>query len=676
LIRILGHAASVVALLLVLGGAPLAFVAGARRDARLGRLAGRLTYAVWALVVLSAVAMIYALVTHDFSVSYVAHVGSRSTPLFFTIISLWSALEGSILLWAFILISYTVAVAIWARREANEGQLAWYTLGVLFCVNAFFLLLIAWPANPFRLMSPVPADGPGPNALLQNNSFMAVHPPLLYTGYAGMAVPFAMAMAALIAGRLERSWTNSLRRWTLIPWSFLTLGITAGMWWSYEVLGWGGYWAWDPVENASFMPWLTATAFLHSLMVHERRGMLKVWTLVLIVSTFLLTILGTFLTRSGVVASVHAFTASLIGPIFLIFLGLVLLASLALLGWRGDLMKTEGNLDSLVSRETAFMFNNLLFGTFTFVVLLGTLFPLIAEAASGAKVSVGAPFFNRMTMPLALALVFLAGVGPALPWGSGTVRGMLRKMSWPIAAALIGGAVAVALGLHPALAVATFSFVVLALALLVGEFVLPTRARHASGESIPRAFSAVVLSNRRRYGGYIVHAGVLTAVLGVAVSTPMKHDKEWTLKPGQTAQFGRYDIRLDSVNVLQEPQRDGVISTLTVNRDGKYFDTMLPRLNFYRTAMEPIGSPAVNWSVKEDLYLVLLAFAEDGSTATIHAIATPYVTLIWIGGIIMGLGGFFAFWPKKKRIERAVPVRARAPAPAGSRTGRARSGRR
>ena len=340
---------------------------------------------------------------------------------------------------------YTALLALWSRRRSSAGAgvdpYLPYALGTVLCVNIFFLLLISWPANPFRALSPIPPDGPGPNALLQNSPFMGVHPPLLYTGYVGMSVPFALATGALLAGRLNPDWPKVIRRWTMIPWTFLSLGIVAGAWWSYEVLGWGGYWAWDPVENASFMPWLTATAFLHSVMVQERRGMLKTWTITLIVSTFLLTVLGTFLTRSGVLASVHAFTQSPIGPFFLTFLGLVLLGSLTLLAWRSDALSSEGRFDAALSRESAFMVNNLLFASFAFVVLLGTMFPLIAEAARGVKVSVGGPYFSQMSVPIALLLIFLAGVGPALPWRKGSLELLRGKFRWPTIVAVATGIV-------------------------------------------------------------------------------------------------------------------------------------------------------------------------------------------------------------------------------------------
>jgi cytochrome c-type biogenesis protein CcmF len=645
---VVGHVATLSALLLAVFGAVAAFLGGRRRDIRYVAAAQRAGVGIFALVALAFVTMEHALITHDFSVSYVAQVGSRATPLFYTIISLWSALEGSILLWALILSVYTALLALWSRRQNDpevDPQLP-YALGTMFFVNIFFLLLISWPANPFRPMSPIPPDGPGPNALLQNSPFMGVHPPLLYTGYVGMSVPFALAVGALLAGRLKPDWPKVIRRWTMVPWTFLSLGIVAGAWWSYEVLGWGGYWAWDPVENASFMPWLTATAFLHSVMVQERRGMLKTWTITLIVSTFLLTVLGTFLTRSGVLASVHAFTQSPIGPFFLVFLGLVLLGSLTLLAWRSDVLSSEGRFDAALSRESAFMVNNLLFASFAFVVLLGTMFPLIAEAARGVKVSVGGPYFNQMSVPIALLLIFLAGVGPALPWRKGSLELLRGKFLWPTIAAVAAGIVLAVLGVRAPLAWLAFVLAVFSAGLLVAEFVGPTRARHGTtGESWGVALWRVCTSNRRRYGGYVVHAGVLVLAVGVASSATFRREQEWTLERGGVEQFGRYQVHLDSVWAVHESNRDGVIAATTVTVGGNVLTRLYPRLNYYRSAMEPIGTPAVRASLREDIYVVLLAYTADGTHATIKAIAIPLVAWIWLGGGIVGLGALFALWP-------------------------------
>ena len=653
----LGHVATLLALLCAVAGAVVAFLGGRSGGERFVGTSRRVAYVMLAFVAAAFLTMEYALVTHDFSVKYVAQVGSRETPLFYTVISLWSALQGSILLWCLILAVYTALLARSMAKSGASGRDVAFSFGTLFIVNVFFLVLISFPANPFGTLNPAPANGPGPNPLLQNHAFMGIHPPLLYTGYVGMAVPFSLGFGSLLAGRLDPEWPRRIRKWTIVPWAFLTLGIVAGSWWSYEVLGWGGYWAWDPVENASFMPWLTATAFLHSVMVQERRGMLKMWTLTLIIATFLLTLLGTFLTRSGVLASVHAFTEGLIGPFFLGFLGLVLLSSLVLLAWRGEALRSTGSLDSALSRETAFLANNLLFAGFAFTVLLGTMFPLISEAVRGVKVSVGAPYFNQMSVPIALGLVFLVGVGPALPWRKGSPELLGKKFLWPGVAAAVAGVLLLLFGVNKPLVWLTIVMAVFAIGLLVGEVLGPAVIRRARGEGALRAIAGVALSNRRRYGGYIVHAGVLLIAVGVAVSSLYRREGEWTIKLHDAATMGPYAIQFDSLWAKSEPQRDAVIAGVTAFRKGSQVGRYYPRLNYYPTQREPIATPAVREGVREDLYLVLMAYDEKGQHATIKAIVSPLVGWIWYGGIVMGLGVIFALLPRRRRpLEDAAPA--------------------
>lgn len=637
----LGYVAVGAALLLSLVGAVVAFLAVRAASPNLARFARRAAYGVFALASLANLTMVYALLTHDFSVGYVAQVGSRATPVFYTVISLWSSLEGSILFWGWIVAGYTAAVVYVYRARYRELMPA--VTGTLLVVNAFFWLLLAWPANPFTPVFPVPADGPGPNALLQNNPFMGLHPPLLYFGYVGMAVPFAFGIAALVTGRVEGSWIRAVRRWMMAPWIFLSCGIVAGAWWSYEVLGWGGYWAWDPVENASFLPWLTATAFLHSAMVQERRQTLKMWNILLVIGTFVLTLFGTFLTRSGILASVHAFTEGLIGPFFLGFIALVLVGSLALIAWRSDKLRSEPTLDSLASRETAFLVQNLLFVAFTFTVLLGTMYPLIAEAFRGVKVSVGAPYFNQMSVPIALALVFLLGVGPALPWRRGSPDLLSRKFIGPAALAAVFGIASWVFGLRQFMTWATLVLSVMAVGLIAGEFWRPAVARRrAHAEGIFRALGNVTFKNRRRYGGYVVHLGIVVMAVGIALSSTYRNEVEMTLSPGETAVFAGYTIRLDSVYAGREPQRDFVEAAFSVEGVGRSTTVMRPRLNYYPTSDQPIGTPRVRTRPTEDLYFSLVAYAQDGSTATVHVIVNPMVVWIWIGGGIVALGGLFA----------------------------------
>ena len=598
--------------------------------------------------------MVYGLVSHDFSISYVAQVGSRSTPLFFTIISLWGALEGSILFWAWVL-SLWAALVVWRNRDV-PGRLIPYTGVALLGISAFFLILLVGPANPFGLVTPVPSDGPGPNPLLQNHVLMAVHPPLLYLGYVGMSVPFAFAIAALVAGEAGNdTWLRLTRRWTLLAWGFLSAAIIAGMWWSYEVLGWGGYWAWDPVENASFLPWLTATAFLHSVMVQERRGMLRLWNVNLIVSTYALTILGTFLTRSGVLSSVHAFTTGTIGYYFLAFIAVVLIVSLVLVAGHSEELRGEGRLDAPIARETVFLLNNLFLTAFMFTVLLGTLFPLVAEAVRGVKVSVGEPFYNRMTLPLCAALLFLMGVGPALPWRRSDLAQARAKLMMPGIVALIVAVLSAIMLTRNTYAVAAFAFATFAIVCNVREYWLGAAARRrAHGEAPATALVNLIAANRRRYGGYLAHIGVVAVALGVAASSAFRKEHDATLKRGETMSVAGFELQLDSLWGREEPQRAVIGANMRVMRDGREVGRLTPRMNFYRTQDQPVPTPAVRSRPWGDLYLNLMAFEQDGSSATIRAITEPLVPWIWIGGGIICLGALVALsGPARKR----APVR-------------------
>jgi cytochrome c-type biogenesis protein CcmF len=658
--RLLGAGSLIIALGAAIFGA-FALLLGARQKRtdllRSGELA---LYAMWGLVTVATLSMVYALVAHDFSVKYVAMVGSRATPIFYTVISLWGALEGSILFWIFVLASLSALVVY--QNRGREGLLVPYAGGVLMLVSTFFLILLVGPANPFGLVSPVPPDGPGPNPLLQNHPLMAVHPPLLYLGYVGMTVPFAFGVGAVLSGDIDNdSWIRLTRRWTLLAWMFLSAAIVAGMWWSYEVLGWGGYWAWDPVENASFIPWLTATAFLHSVMVQERRGLLKLWNLNLIVATFALTILGTFLTRSGVLSSVHAFSEGPIGKYFLVFIALVLISSFALVAGNSERLRPTGSLDNAVSRESVFLLNNLFLTAFTITVLVGTLFPLVAEAIRGVKVSVGEPFYNRMTLPMCAALLFLMGVGPALPWRVASPEVLRRQLVPPAIAAVVGLVVSLVVGVRSPYALAVFAFGSFALIANVREFIDGIVARRrAHGEVPPMALARLVGGNRRRYGGYIAHIGILTVTLGIGASATFRTEREATLRKGESMQIGPFTLRLDEVYSREEPQRAVLAAGVTILRGGKEVGRMEPRMNFYPTSDQPVPTPAVRSRPGGDLYLNLQAFAQDGSNATIRAIQEPLVPWIWAGGMIVVLGAVVSLGGARRELATA-PSRARVP---------------
>ena len=610
--------------------------------------------------------MVYALVTHDFSVHYVSMVGSRATPLVYTVVSLWSALEGSILFWGAILAVYVFGFARAHRHDPPTNPLL--ALGTMLAVGVFFSFLIAGPANPFGRVSPVPPDGPGPNPLLQNHILMVVHPPMLYLGYVGMVVPFGIAVAALLRGQLGDAWMATLRRWTLLPWTFLSVGIVLGAWWAYAVLGWGGYWAWDPVENASFLPWLTATAFLHSAMVQERRHTLKLWTVSLSLASFLLTILGTFMTRSGVFNSVHSFTQSEIGPTFLVFLGAVLVVSIVLIAVRGPLLVPEGNLGGVASRETSILLNNLVFAALTFTVLLGTVFPLVREAFSGVRISVGAPYFNRMAVPLGIAILFLMGVGPSLPWGRASPETVKRQFLVPAAVGVAVVIVCLAAGLTGGLALLTFGLAGFAATVTLREMALPVRVRmREQGEPLLQALYRSATRARRRFGGYVVHLGVVMVFVAVAASQSYVVHTTATLKPGERFQLGPYSVQLVGLRNGTEPHRRWIAAELQVTDGRGRPHPLAPRMNFYERSTDPIGSPAIRSAAFQDLYLTLLAFDQSPPSASFNAWIFPMVGWIWWSLPLFVFGALFAAWPERRRVRTGaadrLPVSKEAPSP-------------
>ena len=684
----LGHLIILLALAVAVGGSLVSFAAGRRSNPFLLSWGRRAAFAVLALVAAATGLMLIALVTHDFSVKYVADVGSRETPLYYTVISLWAALEGSILFWAFLLSLYTSVFLVIYRSRFLELQP--YITGVLLVISGFFLFVIAGPGNPFASVSPIPADGPGPNPLLQNHPMMGLHPPLLYLGYVGLSVPYAIAMASLLVGTPSAAVLQLIRRWALLPWVFLSLGIVAGMWWSYAVLGWGGYWSWDPVENASVMPWLVTTAFLHSLQVQERRQMLKTWTMLLIISAFLLSILGTFFTRSGVLSSVHSFTQSAIGPVFLAFLAGALLVSLGLLFARSKELGAPGALEAVVCRETAFLFNNLLLVAVTLTILLGTVFPLLAEAVQGSQLSVGAPYFNHINVPIGFALLFLMGVGPALPWGAARLEELQYRLLGPVTVGAVAILLLLALGVRGVGALVTFGAAAFVLAVTLGRVLADVRARRRSTrEGWTAATGRLLGANPRRYGGYLVHIGVLLAVIGIAASQTYQIRGAATLKPGQSMSVDGYTIVYRGFRPRLEPNRVVLAAAVSASRSGQDLGTFLPSQNIFPNLQTPVVTPAVReepWDLTygvllgrnplpdlaqllhgrnpfEDLYLVLEAIDVQNANqhnpnraVTLQVLVNPMVGFIWLGGFVVGLGGCFALLPVRRRRRAAAPV--------------------
>ena len=644
---IIGHTSILLALLLALGGIVISII---------GSRAGHERYVGWAraailgqffFVTLAALALIYGLVTTDFSIRYVASNTTRATPIYYRITGLWGALEGSLMLWEWILVIFSGIVA-WVYRDRHREMMPW-VLMIFSITSAFFLIVVGFVSNPFETIFPIPLDGRGLNPLLEDANMMS-HPPMLYTGFVGLTVPYAFAMAALIVGKLDEAWIVTTRRWTIIAWFFLTVGNLIGAWWSYHVLGWGGYWAWDPVENAAFMPWLPATAFLHSVQVQERRRMLKVWNLSLIIIAFSLTIFGTFLTRSGILSSIHAFSSGPVGIVFLIFLSFVLLSSFGLLAYRSDRLKGQPELDSMVSRESAFLLNNIVLVSALFTIFLGTIFPLLSEAVAGVQVSVGGPYFNSVTVPLFLLLVFLMGVGPIIAWRKASWDNLKRNFLWPSAASLL-----FALGLFvwkvrefmPLLGFTLLSFVVLTILYDTG---LALRARRRiAGEGIVGGLVTLARRNQRRYGGLVVHLGVVLIFMGIAGSMTYSVEREATLGLNEQMSVGNYLVRFEGLHGAQQPTHFRVEADFRVFRGTHELGILSPALKFFPTQQSPVGRAVHRSTLTEDIYLILSGFSEvDKNQATLKVLVRPLVVWMWIGGVVILLGTLLAILPLGK----------------------------
>jgi cytochrome c-type biogenesis protein CcmF len=599
------------------------------------------------LVTIASSTLIYALVTTDFSIKYVVFNTTRATPFYYRVTGLWGALEGSLLLWEWILIIFSGLVA-WIYKDRHHELMPW-VLMIFSIVSAFFLAVIAFTSNPFENVFPVPLDGRGLNPLLEDAN-MLTHPPLLYTGFVGLTVPYAFAMAALIVGRLDEAWIITTRRWTIIAWFFLTMGNLVGAWWSYHVLGWGGYWAWDPVENAAFMPWLPATAFLHSVQVQERRGMLKVWNLSLIIIAFSLTIFGTFLTRSGILSSIHAFSSGPVGMIFLSFLAFILLASFGLLVWRSDHLRGQPELDSLVSRESAFLLNNVVLVSALFTIFLGTIFPLISAAVVGVQVSVGAPYFNSVTVPLFLLLVFLMGVGPMIAWRKASWDNLRRNFLWPMVASFLVAMVLFVWSVRDFLPLLGFTLMAFTVFSILFDTALAVRARHRiAGEGIARALITLARRNQRRYGGLIVHLGVVLIFLGIAGSMSYSQEREATLRVGEGLSVGRYYVQFEGLSGSKQPTHTRVEGAFKVFNEGHEIGVLSPALKFFPTQQSPVGRAVFRSTLTDDLYLILSGFSElEQNQATLKVLVRPLLVWMWLGAFVIMLGTIVAVLPHRR----------------------------
>ncbi len=663
----IGYFVLVMTFVLALYGAAAAAYGALRQRPALvesGRHAMLLTFP---LITISALSIIALLVTGHYEVEYVASVTSNSMPVYLRVTALWGGQAGSLVFWSWLMSAFASAVGL--RKWSRDRDLLPWVVVVTMVTLAFFLSMVIFFENPFArlwltnagqqmtaMFQPsgtvalVPSDGQGLNPLLRHPG-MVIHPPMLYLGFVSFVVPYAFAIGALVTGRSDDRWIRVTRRWILVAWLFLSLGLILGGRWAYDVLGWGGYWGWDPVEIAAFMPWLSGTALLHSVMIQEKRGMLKHWNMVLIILTYALVIFGTFLTRSGVLSSVHAFAQSAIGPMFFAFIGLTFVVSLSLLIRRWDALKGENHLNSMLSREALFLLNNLLFVGILVVCFWGVIFPLISELFTGQKVTVGPPFYERATGPLWAGLLLLMGIAPLSAWGSASLKALGRAIWLPTAASLLLPAVLFLRGTVTQWA-ALLGFWLAAFVGLVTlyEFWRGALARHRrSGESLPVALWRLAGRNRRRYGGYVIHLGVVLMAFGIIGIEMFQTQTQGTLSPGQQLTLGRYVVTYDSLAQWDSPDgRNITRAEVTVYRDGRYLSTLAPRRDYYYAAQQPMTIPGVRSSPEDDLYIILVGWeADPAAGVTFKIYHNPLVNFVWTGGLIFILGTLVAAWPDR-----------------------------
>jgi cytochrome c-type biogenesis protein CcmF len=649
---LLGNLALWLALLLAFWGAASGFLAASRDRPDLERSARRAVFAVCGAMLVAVVALEVALFRHDFNVEYVAAYTSRNLPVFYTWSALYAGQKGSLLFWAAVLSIFgSLAMLLTSRRHAIYLP---YVGAVVCSVIAFFVIVMLVSANPFQRLPFTPPDGRGLNPQLQNPG-MVFHPPMLYLGYISITIPYAFAMAALWSKRLDVDWLTAIRKWTLVSWLFLAIGLLIGMWWAYVELGWGGYWAWDPVENVALLPWLTLTAFLHSVMIQEKRGMLKKWNLALILGSWLLSIFGTFLTRSGVIASVHSFTQSNVGYFFLGFLIVGTVVTFGLYATRLPLLEAESRLESMVSREASFLFNNLLLVGIAFSVLWGTLFPILSEWVQGTKVTVGPPFFNQVNVPLGLALLLLTGIGPLIAWRRASIPNLRRQFAVPATVGLLAALALLVVGVRDIYAWLALALGAFVLATVTQEFHRGVAARHRQySESYPLALLRLVERNRRRYGGYIVHVGIVVLFVAFA-GMAFKTETQATLKPGESATlkspFGHvYTFSHFGVSQYDQLNRKVTAATVEVVRDGKRIDILKSeKRQHFNTAgqntFEPSTEVGIHSNLREDLYVVLAGVVDGTEQAVFRFTINPLVWWVWMGGYIVVFGGLVVMWP-------------------------------
>ena len=644
-----------VALLMAAWAATVSFAGGSMGRRDLVASGERAIYATLAMVALASLGLWTAIFTHDFSFKYVASFTSANLPKAYLFTSFWAGQAGSLLFWCLILAIYS-ALAVWTNRTRNRVLMP-YVSGTLALVLIFFLATMCLGANPYERLDWIPPDGRGMNPQLQNPG-MAIHPPNLYLGYVGTTIPFAFAIAALLTRRLDAEWLAAVRKWALIAWFFNTTGILLGMWWAYVELGWGGYWAWDPVENASLLPWLVNTAFLHSIMVQEKRGMLRKWNVTLVVSTFLLSIFGTFITRSGIISSVHSFAQSPVGNWFAAFLVVAIIATAYLVTTRLKDLEAKAELESMVSREAAFLYNNLVLVGIAFSVLWGTLFPIITEAVRGEKITVGPPFFNAVNIPLGLLLLLLTGIGPLIAWRRASISNLQRQFLGPVIALITAPFILLLFGMRDFTAIIAYSFAAFVTMTLTQEFYKGIAARRRMyGETILSAFTRLIGRNRRRYGGYIVHMGIVIIFCAFA-GLAFKKEYDLTFKPGDKRDLvdpwgHKWSFVSQGVSQYNVLNREVTAIALDVSRDGQPAGVMTSEKRQHvdsrgAPTFEPSTEVGIKSSFKEDVYIVLAGVRGDDS-AEIRVTFNPLVRWVWLGGVLMAIGGLIVMWPQARK---------------------------
>ncbi|GBC85381.1 Cytochrome c-type biogenesis protein CcmF [bacterium HR11] len=608
------------------------------------------------LVLSMAVFLLWqALYTNNFDLAYIVQHSSSKIPRLYALAALWGGQEGSLLFWVWILSLYTALVLLQNRHRRR----LWlpYVSATLALVQLFFLTTILFAANPFTPVPEAVGEGRGLNPILQR-PLMAIHPPNLYLGYVGFTVPFAFAVAALVTGRMNLEWLVAVRRWALVPWFFLTAGILIGSRWAYQELGWGGYWAWDPVENASLMPWLLSTAYLHSIMVQEKKNMLRAWNITLIMATFLLSVLGTFITRSGILSSVHAFAVSPIGDYFIVFLSFILFYGLALLYIRWPVIRSAQRIEAVLSKESSFLFNNLLLTGICFAVLWGTLFPLVSDLVKGHRITVAAPFFNQVTAPLGLALLILTGICPLIAWRRATWTNFERNLLLPSVFTLVAASVLFALGLREPLPLAFVGAGVLVLATTALEFYRGVRARRRMySEPVWTAFGKLFVKHPRRYGGYIVHLGVVLLFFGIVGSAFYQVKREVFLRPGDTAHLQGYTLKYEGLRLQRFPHKDLVTASVVLQRGDRVVTRLAPGREFHPNADQPVTNVAIYSTWRGDVYLVLGAWDENQG-ATLEMYYNPLVIWFWVGGWLMLVGGVIVMNPRWEPAYMLAPQAA------------------